>query len=190
MGVRLKLTLLLIAFSIWLYGVFDFYQMTQSIVSATDQVDGIVILTGGHDRIKTGLEQIVKLNASRILISGVSKVANLNVMQRRQLNNHNHLLEHIDIGYGAVNTLSNALESAIWVKKHDFKCIGLVTSRFHLPRSLLLFQKVIDDVKIYPIVVDANDSTFFHLLKEFHKYYLVRIFGSFIFEQEASTATL
>lgn len=185
MGMRLKLFLLLGTFSIWLHGIFSFYQITQSIANYIDTVDGIVILTGGNERIKTGLEQIANLNASRVLISGVAKIATLNAIQRHQLQKHTHLLNRIDIGYGAVNTFSNALEAAIWVRSHNFKSIGLVTSRFHLPRSVLVFQQTMRDVKIHPIAVDANDSTFFHLLKEFHKYYLTKLFGSLIFEQEA-----
>ena len=185
MVMRLKLLVLLGIFTLWLYIIFDFYQITQSISSTTTPVDGIVILTGGKHRIKTGLENITELNATRLLISGVSKAVKISSIQRHQLQRHTHFLERIDIGYGAVNTLSNALEAAIWAKTHQFKSIGLVTSRFHLPRSLWLFQQTMRDVKIYPIVVDANDSTFFHLLKEFHKYYLTKLFGSFIFDQES-----
>jgi uncharacterized SAM-binding protein YcdF (DUF218 family) len=184
MVMRLKLFLLLSAFSVWLYGIFNFYQIAQSISSTTTPVDGIVILTGGNQRIRTGLENVNDLNAARALISGVSKTVKISSMQRCQLQKHTHLLERIDIGYGAVNTFSNALEAAIWARTHQFKSIGLVTSRFHLPRSLWLFTKAMPEVRVSPVVVDANDSTFFHLLKEYHKYYLTKIVSAFLFEQE------
>ena len=184
MGMRLKLFLLLGTFSIWLFGVFSFYQTTQSISSTKGTVDGLVILTGGNERIKTGLEQIINLNASRILISGVGKNIKISAIQRHQLQKHIHLLELIDIGYGAVNTFSNALEAAIWVRTHQFKNIGLVTSRFHIPRSLWLFKQAMPEITIYPVVVDASDSTFFHLIKEFHKYYLTKLISPFLFDQE------
>jgi uncharacterized SAM-binding protein YcdF (DUF218 family) len=189
MVMRLKLFLLLSAFSVWLYGIFNFYQIALSISSTTTPVDGIVILTGGNQRIRKGLENVNDLNAARALISGVSKTVKISSMQRYQLQKHTHLLERIDIGYGAVNTFSNALEAAIWVRTHQFKSIGLVTSRFHLPRSLWLFTKAMPEVRVSPVVVDANDSTFFHLLKEYHKYYLTKIVSAFLFEQEA-VATL
>ena len=187
---HLKSLILLGSFSLWLYGVFDFYKITQGIVSAKTQVDGIVILTGGKDRIKTGLGHINELKAKRILISGVSKSVKITAFQTNQLQGYACMLERIDIGYGAVNTFSNALEAAIWVRNHQFKNIGLVTSRFHMSRSLWLFKEAMPEITISPIVVDANDSTFFHLLKECHKYYLTRLVSTFLFDHEVEATTL
>ena len=187
MDMRLKFFILLAIFTFWLYEVFNFYKTTQSITSPKTIVDGIVILTGGNDRIKTGLEHIIELKARRVLISGVSKTVKITSFQRNQLQAYTHMLDRIDIGYGAVNTLSNALEATTWVRLHQFKTIGLVTSRFHLPRSLWLFRQAMPEIIVSPIVVDANDSTFFHLLKEFHKYYLTRLVSTFLFDQEIET---
>ncbi len=187
---RLKPLILLSLFSLWLYGVFDFYKVTQSISAAKSPVDGLVILTGGNDRIKTGLDHIVALKAKRVLISGVSKVVKIAAFECHQLQGYTHIIERIDIGYGAVNTFSNALEAAIWVRKHQFNSIGLVTSRFHLPRSLWLFKEAMPEIGIVPIVVDANDSTFFHLLKECHKYYLTKWVSRFLFDHEVEKTVL
>jgi len=181
---RLKPLILLAFFCVWFYGVFDFYKLTQAIASVKNPVDGIVILTGGNDRIKNGLAHIDELKAGRVLISGVPKAVKIKTFQCNQLQAYSHILESIDIGYGAVNTFSNALESAVWVRNHHFKSIGLVTSRFHLPRSLYLFKKAMPEIAIRPIVVDAKDSTFFHLLKECHKYYLTKLVSIFLFDAE------
>lgn len=195
MVMRLKLLILLVTFCVWSYGLLDFYQATQhfSFVnsqSVENKVDGIVILTGGKDRIQTGMALFNQLHAKRILISGVDKTVNLSVIKGKQLKGYEHIYQFTDIGYGAVNTFSNALESAVWVRNHRFKTIGLVTSRFHMLRSLWLFKKTMSEKTIFPIVVEADDSSLFHLLREYHKYYLTRFVSKFLFDNDSEVALL
>ncbi len=165
MGMRLKFSILLSLFGLWIYGVYDFYNLANDIVNSKNEVDGIVILTGASERIKTGLNHFYELKAKRALISGVSKSVKIKDFQYSQLQGYTHILGCIDIGYGAVNTFSNSLEAAIWVRNQNFKSIVLVTSRFHMPRSLYLFKETMPEIMIYPIIVDASDSTFFHFFK-------------------------
>jgi uncharacterized SAM-binding protein YcdF (DUF218 family) len=187
---RLKLFLFLGLFGIWLFGLIDFYKLTSHFSCTKNPVEGIVILTGGKDRIQTGMALFNKLQAKRILISGVDKAVNLSVIKHKQLKGYDCIHHFTDIGYGAVNTFSNALESAVWVRNHGFQTIGLVTSRFHIPRSLWLFKKAMPETSIFPIVVDADDSSFFHLLREYHKYYLTRFVSTFLFDNESETVSL
>ena len=184
MVMRLKLLILLGTFCGWSYGLFDFYRDTQSFYCINSQVNGIVILTGGKDRIQTGMALFNQLHAKRILISGVDKIVNLAVIKDKQLKGYDHLYQFTDFGYGAVNTFSNALESAVWVRNHKFKTIGLVTNRFHMPRSLWLFQKTMPEILIFPIVVEADEAGLFYLLREFHKYSLTRFVSKFLFDSE------
>jgi len=190
MDLRLKPLVLLCFFGIWLGGLWHFYNITKGFANVATLVDGIVILTGGNDRIKSGLEQTSALKAKRVLVSGVPKSVKITTFQAIQLQGYPHILEQIDIGYGAVNTFSNALEAAVWVRNHQFRSIALVTSRFHMPRSLWLLKKAMTDIAITSIVVDANDSTFLHLLKEYHKYYLTKWVSTFLFDQEVEGVTL
>lgn len=190
MVMRLKLFIFLCLFFAWLYGLVDFYKTTLRFSYQKDHVDGIVILTGGKDRIQTGMALFKDVQAKRVLISGVDKIVNLNVIKHKQLKGYDHLHQYTDIGYGAVNTFSNAIESAFWVRSHNFQTIGLVTSRFHIPRSLWLFKKAMPEVTILPIVVDADDSSFSHLLRECHKYYLTRLVSTFLFDNDNEIVTL
>ncbi len=187
---RLKLLLLFITFCVWSYGLLDFQQATQQFLRVKNQVDGIVILTGGKDRIQTGMALFNQLHAKRILISGVDKIVNLSVIKDKQLKGYDHLYQFTDIGYGAVNTFSNALESAVWVRSHQFKTIGLVTSRFHMPRSLWLFKKTMPEIQIFPVIVEADDVELFHLLREYHKYVLTRFVSRFLFDNERDLTAL
>ena len=190
MGMRLKSLVLLVVFGSWVYGLVDFYMVTQQFANTKNPVDGIVILTGGKDRIQTGMALFDELRAKRILISGVDRAVKPSVIKQKQLKGYDHIHQFTDIGYGAVNTFSNALESAVWVRNHRFQTIGLVTGRFHIPRSLWLFKKAMPETTVLPIAVDADDSNFVHLLREYHKYYLTRIVSTFLFDTDSEAILL
>jgi uncharacterized SAM-binding protein YcdF (DUF218 family) len=190
MVMRLKSLVLLLAFGGWVYGLVNFYIATQQFTNTKNSVDGIVILTGGKDRIQTGMSLFDELRAKRILISGVDRAVRPSVIKQKQLKGYDQIHQFTDIGYGAVNTFSNALESAVWVRNHQFQVIGLVTGRFHIPRSLWLFKKAMPETTIFPIVVDVDDSNFVHLLREYHKYYLTKLVSTFLFDTDRETILL
>ena len=56
------------------------------------------------------------------------------------------------------NTLENAQEVDKWLNENkDIKSIILVSSYYHLPRSIMIFEKKISsNVKIYPIPAIQN----------------------------------
>lgn len=190
MVMRLKPLVLLITFGAWVYGLISFYVGTQEYTNTKSPVDGIVILTGGKDRIQTGMALFNELRAKRILISGVDRAVKPSVIKQKQLKGYDLIHQFTDIGYGAVNTFSNALESAVWVRNHQFQKIGLVTGRFHIPRSLWLFKKAMPETTIFPIVVDVDDLNFVHLLREYHKYYLTKLVSNFLFDTERENILL
>ena len=45
----------------------------------------------------------------------------------------------IELGRKAKNTIENAIEAEEWIKKNNIKSIRLVTSSYHIPRSLQEF---------------------------------------------------
>ena len=77
MGMRLKLLGLSAAFFFWAFGLIDFYYKTQQFSDQNFSADGIVILTGGKERIQKGMALFQKLKAKRVLISGVDKIVKL-----------------------------------------------------------------------------------------------------------------
>lgn len=190
MVMRLKLLALIAVFCVWSYGLIDFYHKTQQFFEQMPNTDAIVILTGGKARIQKGMALFEKLHAKRVLISGVDKAVKLPIIKDKQLRGYDSFFQFTDIGYGAVNTFSNALESAVWVRNHHFRSIGLVTSYFHMPRSLWLFKKTMPEIIIFPLVVEGDDSSLVHLLREFHKYYLTKIVSKFLFDGDAEVFSL
>ena len=49
----------------------------------------------------------------------------------------------VDLGADAVDTRSNAEETARWVKTHDYRTVRLVTSDWHVPRAKMELAAVL-----------------------------------------------
>ena len=62
----------------------------------------------------------------------------------------------IDIGHAADNTAGNAAETAAWAENNGIQSLRIVTSVYHLPRSLLEFRQAMPDVKLVPHPVFAD----------------------------------
>ena len=140
------------------------------------KTDAVVVLTGGTNRIDRGLEILRQGKAKRMLISGVDrdvKPAEL----ASQYKDAKRIFECcVDLGFRAVDTRSNALETARWVKRHKIKSVRLVTNNWHMRRARFeLDQAIPSDVSITNDAVLAAPS-FTVLLKEYTKF-LLRAFA-------------
>lgn len=115
--------------------------------------DGIVVLTGGEARIQAAAKLLSDQKAKRLLISGVNKSTN-----RADLLLLSGLKKEtfsccVDLGYQALNTAGNAHEARAWANKHNFKRIIVVTSAYHMPRSLMELGRVLPGTEIIPFTV-------------------------------------
>lgn len=138
------------------------------------KTDGIIVLTGGPNRIERGLAVLEKGEAKRMLVSGV----NLTVRPRDFL-----IMFHVspklfaccvDLGQDAVDTRSNGEESAEWVKRHGYKSIRLITTDWHMRRARYeLGQALPKNVTILSDAVRSEPDLRI-LLTEYHKYLLRR----------------
>jgi len=141
---------------------------------AGDQVtDGIVALTGGRGRIERGLDLLEHRRAQRMLISGVGTSVRPEELVAHL--GHAPLFQCcIDLGREAVDTRSNAEETARWLKTHHYKSVRLVTTDWHMPRARFeLSRQVPSSVTIIKDAI-SSDPSFRQLFAEYNKYLLRR----------------
>ena len=120
----------------------------------------VVILTGGTNRIKEGFEVIYKLDSKsisnlKVLVSGTGKgFSKLSLQEKLNPNFDIRLIECcVELDGVSQDTYSNAIETSKWVSKNNIQEILLITSNYHIPRSILEFQNKMPNLKIlyYPI---------------------------------------
>jgi uncharacterized SAM-binding protein YcdF (DUF218 family) len=112
--------------------------------------DAVVVLTGGSNRIKTGLQLIQEKKADYLLISGVNKEVTKSKLFK---NTSDDILNKITLGYEALDTKGNAKEVDSWIKEKNIKSILLVTSFYHMPRSIFEITQLNKNIQINPLPV-------------------------------------
>jgi uncharacterized SAM-binding protein YcdF (DUF218 family) len=156
---------------VWALG-FAWFSLFLPQAASMKATDGVVVLTGGAQRINRGLQVLEAGKAKRLLISGVDldvKPDELAAEYRRP----QKLFECcIDLGFRAVDTRSNALETARWVAKHEVKTVRLVTHDWHMRRARLELDQVMPDNIIVTNDAVATKPSFAILFKEYNKYWL------------------
>lgn len=161
---------------IWSFGLASFVVSVDSIDQTKTKADGIVVLTGGTGRIDEGFKVLTAGRSERLLISGVDQ--NINNETILSVFDQDQALWDccVDAGRLATNTRTNALETAAWAKEHGYSSIILITSDYHMPRSLNVFQNYAKELTLVPHPVKTGVSPI-ALALEYDKYLfsLVRI---------------
>ncbi len=175
---------LIIILPLWLIGfvVFILYVFSFHFVQDT-KADSIVAWTGGNYRINTAISLLQQGQADKLLISGVNKSVKSDSFLKDL---SPEIRAKIDLGYQATTTEENATETADWVYKNKVHSIILVTSFYHIPRSLLEIKYALPKATIYPYPIwpkDFTESTSwmhtraaFHLFVEYHKFLCVKAY--------------
>lgn len=178
---RLRIFVIFSILTIWMLGFFSFYNKTKLELNLNEKnVDGIVVLTGSNFRISKGTEIFKKTNAKRLLISGIDQSVNANTIKNLHLKGLDNLINFVDLGYGSFSTISNALETSIWIKKYNFETIGIVTTKLHMPRSIFIFQKIMPEIEFVPMPTEYANNNIFSIINEFHKFYITKISSYFL----------
>ncbi len=97
--------------------------------------DAIVVPTGGAGRIDRGIALLQAKQARRMLVTGVAPGVRPIDLAREYRTPSALFACCIDLGADAVDTRSNAEETAAWVKTHGYRTVRLVTSDWHVPRA-------------------------------------------------------
>lgn len=129
--------------------------------SPSRHADGMVVLTGGADRVADAIDLFASGHADRLLITGVNPSTSRESLIRRMPRVGDLITCCVDLGYQALNTAGNAREAAAWVRAHMFKSLIVVTSNYHMPRALAEIGDALPDVDLqpYPVVTERAKST-------------------------------
>ena len=128
-------------------------QIRQPAASLPPKADGIVVLTGGAERIETALRLLAEGRAPVLLVSGVGRGAELAEIAHRLQLDPAALAERVTLGRTATTTIGNALETASWARAHRVHSLIVVTAGYHMPRALLEIGRELPGVALHPAPV-------------------------------------
>jgi len=146
--------------------------------------DGIVVLTGGADRIAGAVELMTAGKARRLLISGVHPATSARQIAKVVDAGPSLMDCCVDLDRRAANTVGNAIEAAKWARANKFLSLIIVTSAYHMPRSMAELSHEMPDIRLIPYPVSRSDleladwqrnpATLALLFQEYLKYIATR----------------
>ncbi len=141
----------LIAAIAWTAGLFRFAAaIPAQVADPTTRTDAIVVLTGGSGRLAAGLALLSEDKAEKLFVSGVYRGVDVDKLLELSQRTPEELRCCVEIGHSAGNTAGNAAETAAWVIGQGYRSLRIVTSNYHMPRTLLEFRRVLPDVVLIP----------------------------------------
>lgn len=160
-GLRLAAAAVVLPAVLFVAGFLGFTAMIERQESRLPvSADGIVALTGGEARIDEAVKLLSEGAAERLFISGVNERTTRMALQRKTPGFDKLFDCCIDLGRTARDTIGNAKETREWIEGRGFRSIIIVTSSYHMPRSLIELRRAMPDVELiaYPVV-----SSGFHI---------------------------
>jgi uncharacterized SAM-binding protein YcdF (DUF218 family) len=150
---------------------------------ATVAADGIVVLTGGSERISAAVRLLEKKSAKRLLITGVHPATTRTRLRRLVKADASLFKCCVDLDRRAPDTRGNAAEAAQWATSNKFKSLAVVTSDYHILRAMIEFSRAMPEVGLVAYPVSGSDSgdptrsatTFRLWLNEYIKYLLALV---------------
>lgn len=133
------------------------------------QTDAIVVLTGGRNRISEAVRLWDLGLADKLFISGVEKNTSLDDISKRQAVTFTKR-KGILLDKKSTNTIENAIETQLWMKQNNINSIRLVTSNYHLPRSIeeFYFQNPTMKIIVHPVYSDFVAKEWWKSIRSFY----------------------
>lgn len=189
-GTQRGLRMLAIAIALsavgWVGGFVWFLSVIGRPAAEVGHADGIVVLTGGADRVEAGLRLLAGDHARLLLISGIGGGADLGILARGSDVDTAPLAGRIALGRTAASTRGNAKEAAAWAAENRIETMIVVTAWFHIPRALNELHRVMPGVALIPAPVhprtgagrpESGWTATTRLLGEEYSKYLIALTG-------------
>ena len=143
-------------------------QIEQQPPERVEHAQGMVVLTGGADRVSDAIELFSRGYADRLLITGVNQAITKTEIARLNPRSRELIECCVDLGYEAVNTIGNAKEARDWAEQNKItQSLIVVTSNYHMPRAMaeLRHELASFDLRPYPVVtIRMRDSNWWRSL--------------------------
>lgn len=117
--------------------------------SPPQRADAIVVLTGEGLRLLEGARLLEQGRGARLLISGVNRQTTRRDLKRVSRLPGQLFASRVDIDY-AHTTTDNAEETRAWAKAKGYTKLIVVTSSYHMPRSLAELGRAMPGVVLVP----------------------------------------
>jgi uncharacterized SAM-binding protein YcdF (DUF218 family) len=114
------------------------------------RADAIVVLTGGELRLAAAARLLAEERGARLLISGVNAQTSRADLKRLSGLSERLFSAKVDVGYAAHSTTSNAEETKAWARAKGYRRLIIVTSSYHMPRSLTELSRAMPGVVLLP----------------------------------------
>ncbi len=162
---RRILSLLLLA---WVLGFIAFAVLLARPAGAV-QSQAVVVLTGGAGRVDRGLAVLRQGWAPQLFVSGVDRDVKPGEFAAQFKVSRQQMACCVTLGFSAIDTQTNARETAIWMREQHITRIRLVTSDWHMRRAVLELRNAVPDG--LTIIEDAvpTKPTMRILFTEYHK---------------------
>lgn len=158
-------------FVIWGLG-FGLY-MTQipkeEAMKSLPSADAVTVLTGDSKRLERGLDLLAGEKGKRLLVSGVHpqvRAAELAALTGYQMTLFTCC---VDLGREAANTTGNAREIKQWRQANKYQTLLVVTSDYHMPRTLLWLKKIDPEGSYIPVPA-VSGAPLVYFVREYNKY--------------------
>ncbi|MFQ5954912.1 MAG: YdcF family protein [Kiloniellales bacterium] len=149
------LAAVLICVALWAAGLVRFAgQIPSGVDDPIRQTDAIVVLTGGSERLATGLRMLAQRRARKLFVSGVHRGVDVAELLRMARQAPDEVECCIVLGHSADDTAGNARETAQWMAAQGYRSLRLVTANYHMQRSLLEFRRAMPEATIvaHPVI--------------------------------------
>jgi uncharacterized SAM-binding protein YcdF (DUF218 family) len=154
---------------VWLLGFAWFAGALPQPAPANERTDAIVVPTGGPGRIERGLTMLRAHSAGKLFVSGVDHEVRPREFAAEYKVTPAEMACCVVLGFAALDTRGNALETATWIKDGHFRSLRLVTSDWHMRRSAGELEQVLPArVRVVEDAVPSQPSLQM-LFLEYHK---------------------
>ncbi|MGI9353272.1 MAG: YdcF family protein [Rhizobiaceae bacterium] len=176
-------TFAVLAILIGLYVSFVYQIRNSGEPTQLARADAIVVLTGEDNRIVSAVRLLTENQGDRLLISGVNRNVSRETLKHSIPADAATFSCCIDLDYQAMDTRGNAKNASYWAKYHDFQKLIIVTSDYHMPRSILMLERAMPHIQLQAMPVPSPTVTEATLADLITSPLLITEFGKYLIAQ-------